>query len=187
MSIQPALLHGWNTDRQTGMVPYRAGRTPTAALVVAILALATGGSKAEAQASDVATYQARVLEVYVDKAIVDINGRRVLVEPIAAGLPFPAAVGSEIQVVGQQRANVLIPRQLILPTGALVESSASGKPPTPDNDRTIEGQLAALGIDVISRPYRRRTYTVVAGRASDGRSVIASFDHNLVLVEVEDA
>ena len=189
MSIQPALLHGWNMKTKASSIGrYLSGRRLIAAVAVAILAIATCGSKAEPQTTDIVTYQARVIEVYLDKAIVDINGRRLLVEPIAAGQAFPAEVGSQIQVVGHQRGNVLIPARIILPSGAVVESpSGSGKPAPSDKDRTIEGQLAALGVDVTGRPYRRRNLTVVAGRANDGRSVIASFDHNLLLVEIEDA
>ena len=148
----------------------------------------TSASKAAPQASDVATYQARVAEVYGDKAVVEIDGRRFLVEPLAPGQPFPAAVGANIQVVGRQQGNVLIPRRIVLPSGAVVEAPpATDKSAPTEKDRTIEGQLATLGIDVTGRPYRRRNYTVVAGRAKDGRSVIASFDHNMRLVELEDA
>ena len=170
------------------MVRYRACRTLLAALLVAVGAMMTSASKAEPQASDVATYQARVAEVYGDKAVVEIDGRRFLVEPLAPGQPFPAGVGSNIQVVGRQQGNVLIPRRIVLPSGAVVEAPpATDKSAPTEKDRTIEGQLATLGIDVTGRPYRRRNYTVVAGRTKDGRSVIASFDHNMQLVELQDA
>lgn len=187
MSIQPALLHGCTMGSKTSsIVPNSATRRLFAA--VAILAVMTCGSKAEPQASDTGTYQARVVEVYADKAIVEIDGRRVLVEPIAPGQAFPADVGVAIQIVGRQRGNVLIPIRIILPSGAIVQSPSVATKPTPSGkDGTIESQLAAHGIEVTGRPYRRRNQTVVAGRASDGRSVIASFDHNLRLVEIEDA
>ncbi len=61
------------------------------AVAVAVLAaVGTGDSKAEPQATNVATYRARVVEVYADKAIIEIDGRRFLLEPIAPGQAFPA-------------------------------------------------------------------------------------------------
>jgi hypothetical protein len=158
------------------------------AAAVAILALVSSGGKAEPQPSDIALHPARVVEIYGDKAIVEIKGRRFLVEPVAPGQPFPADVGSEIQIAGRQRGNVLIPSRIVLPSGAVVQApSGAGAPVPPEKDRTVEGQLAAHGITVSGPPYRRRNHTVVAGRTKEGRSVIAAFDHNLRLVEIEDA
>lgn len=168
---------------ETRTILVSVGRRLIVLAAVAIFSLVSGGSKAEPQASDVATHQARVVEVYGDKAIVEIKGRRFLVEPMAPGQPFPADVGSEIQIVGRQRANVLIPARIVLPSGAVVQAPSG----SPARDRTIESELAAHGITVSGQPYRRRNYTVVAGRTKEGRSVIAAFDHNLRLVEIEDA
>lgn len=173
-------------DTQTAFAP--ASRCWIIAVAVAIFALVSADGKAEPQTSDVATHQARVVEVYGDKAVVEIKGRRFLVEPVAPGRPFPAGIGAEIQIVGQHRANVLIPVRIVLPSGAVVQASpGSGTPAAPEKDRTIENELAAHGITVSGQPYRRRNFTVVAGRTKEGRSVIASFDHNLRLVEIEDA
>jgi hypothetical protein len=174
------------------IVPHRrAGDTLIAAVAVAILAVATYGSKAEPQAADVASYQARVVEIYGDKAIVEIDGQRHLVEPIAPGRAFPSDAGSEIRIVGHRRGNILIPSRIVLPSGSVVQSppdpGLASMPAPSEKDRTIAGQLATHGIEVTGRPYRRRNHTVVAGRGKDGRSVIASFDHNLRLVEIEEA
>lgn len=175
----------------TSMASLRAGRCLTAAIAAVMLALASAGSRAEPQASEVATYQARVLEVYADKAIVEINGRRFLVEPVTPGQTFPADVGADIGLVARQRANVLIPARIILQSGNVIQSTSeaalTSKPAPSGTERTIESQLAAHGISVTGRPYRRRNHTVVAGRTKDGRTVIASLDHNLRLVEIEDA
>ncbi len=84
----------------------------------------------------------------------------------------------------------MIPSRIILPSGAVFQSPSdpgAGSPVLSDRDRTIDGQLAAHGIEVTGRPYRRRNQTVAAGRRNDGRNVIASFDHNLRLVEIEEA
>ena len=174
-------------DTQTSIVPEGSSLRLILAVAMAALAITTWGAKAEPQVSDIGTYQARVVEVYVDRAIVDVNGQRLLVEPIAPGRMFPATAGSEVQIVARQRANVLIPTRIILPSGVVIESAGAATPLPSETDRTVEGQLAAHGISVNGRPYRRRNHTVVAGRTSDGRSVIASFDHNLRLVEIEDA
>jgi hypothetical protein len=169
-------------------VPVRAGRSFIIAVAMAVVALASSGTKAVPQASDVATHQARVIEVYADKAIVEVNGRRFLVEPVVPGQAFPADAGAEIQIIGQQRANVLIPSRIVLPSGVVVQApSGSGTPGAPEKDRTIDSELAAHGITVSGQPYRRRNHTVVAGRTKEGRGVIATFDHNLRLVEIEDA
>lgn len=176
---------------QTNTVLFRVARGGLlAALAAAILAVvaSTHISQAEPQAPDAVTYTARVLEVYADKAIVDIGGRRVLLEPIAPGQAFPGDIGAEIQVVGQQRGNTLLPSRIILPSGAVVQApSDTSNPVLSDRDRSLERQLAAHRIEITGRPYRRRNHTVVAGRRSEGGNVIASFDHNLRLVEIEDA
>jgi hypothetical protein len=188
MSIQAVLLHEGNMEMQTSTVPRPASRDLIVAAAIAILVLMSGAGIAEPQTTHSVKYQGRVLEVYADKAIVEVKGRRFLVEPIAPGEPFPAAVGSEIRIVGSERDNVLIPSRIVLPSGAVVDvRPLPGNPMQPATDNTIESQLAALGIKISSRPYRRRNHTVVAGQDQTGSNVIALFDHNLRLVEIEDA
>jgi hypothetical protein len=160
--------------------------------VLALLTLATGVTAAQdRQAVDL---RARVVEVFGDKAIVDSGGERLLVEPIAPDKAFPAAVGAEIGITGFRLGNVLTPDRVTLPSGATVGRetspaiSPSATPPdSAPGDRSLAGQLAREGVTMVGPPYRKRSYTEVAGRTADGRMVIASFDHSGVLREIEDA
>jgi hypothetical protein len=142
---------------------------------------------AEPIASEPSEYRARIVEIYGDKAIVEIDSRRFLVEAIEPGKPFPADVGSDIRIEGRSRGNVLVPSRITLPSGSTVQRAAEGAGQTPGQDRSIEGQLRDHGITVVGRPYRRRNFTVVEGRGEDGRRVIAVFDSSLRLEEIEEA
>ena len=138
-----------------------------------MLALPALTARPEPQASDAVTYQARVVEVYADKAIVEINGQRFLVEPVISGQAFPADIGAEIQVVGQQRANVIIPTRIVLPSGAVVSSPSdageAGNSAPSEADRSHRGparrswhhgdrpSLPPAQSDDRPRPHQRRS------------------------------
>jgi hypothetical protein len=157
------------------------------AIVAATLLAFTGESRAQAPAPT--EFRARIVEIYGDKAIVEIDGQRFLVEAIQADKPFPSEVGAEIQILGQSRGNVLVPSRITLPSGTTIQRQAEAGPPREPGlgpDRSIEGQLRELGITAVGRPFRRRHQTVVEGRADDGRRVIASFDRGLRLEEIEE-
>jgi hypothetical protein len=135
----------------------------------------------------------RVVEVFGDKAVVEADGERLLVEPIKPNAPFAAVVGAEIEVAGRRNGNVLVPDRLRLPSGAVLQrEEATPAPrlgdasPSPADD-SLEAQLAREGITIVGRPYRKRNYTEVAGRAANGRMVIAVFDQARRLQEIEDA
>ena len=171
----------------------------TAKRIITILALLTLAATGEAAAQDrqAIDLRARVTEVFGDKAIVELGGERLLVEPIAPDKAFPAAIGADIGIAGTRVGNVLTPSRVTLPSGATVEREAPRASPsiapsatTPDaapGDRSLAGQLAREGITMVGSPYRKRYYTEVAGRTADGRMVIASFDHAGRLQEIEDA
>jgi hypothetical protein len=156
------------------------------AIVAATLLAFTGEGRAQAPAAT--EFHARIVEIYGDKAIVEIEGRRFLVEAIQSDKPFPGEVGAEIQIVGESRGNVLVPSQITLPSGASIQRQAvTPGPGRPGGGwERIEGQLRELGITAVGRPFRRRHQTVVEGRADDGRRVIASFDRGLRLEEIEE-
>jgi hypothetical protein len=176
--------------------PFKHLCTPTGrgfalAIVVASLLTFTSEGKAEPQNHDLTEFRARIVEIYGDKAIVEVDGRRFLVESIQSDRPFPGDVGSEIQILGRSRGNVLLPSRITLPSGVSFQRPAvdpgAAKQPGQAQDRSIEAQLRDHGITVVGRPYRRRNYTIVEGRADDGRSVIALFDRGLRLEEIEEA
>jgi hypothetical protein len=156
------------------------------AIVAATLLTHTGEGRAQAPAQT--EFRARIVEIYGDKAIVEIGGQRFLVESIQSDKPFPGEVGAEIEILGQSRGNVLVPSRITLPSGVSVQRQEAGLPREPGlaQDRSIEGQLRELGITAVGRPFRRRHQTVVEGRADDGRRVIASFDRGLRLEEIEE-
>jgi hypothetical protein len=159
--------------------------------LAALVALAATGA-AGAQDRQAVELRARVVELFGDKAIVESAGERLLVEPIAAGQAFPAAIGSEIAIAGFRIGNVLTPSRVTLPSGAVVERAAPPAPPAsaPDatpGDGSLAAQLAREGITMVGPPYRKRHATEVAGRTADGRMVIASFDQGGRLREIEDA
>jgi hypothetical protein len=171
--------------------PISATRRLAAAIVVASLLTLSYGGKGELQAPEAAEYRARIVEIYGDKAIVEVDGQRFLVEPVQPDRPFPADVGSEVRIFGQSRGNVIVPGRIVLPSGATVQRQArdvgTSEQPGQAGDRSIEAQLRNHGITVVGRPYRKRNYTVVEGRADDGRRVIAFFDSGLRLEEIEEA
>jgi len=159
------------------------------AIIAATLLAFTGEGRAQPQPPAATEFRARIVEIYGDKAIVEIDGRRFLVEAIQSDKPFPGEVGAEIQILGQSRGNVLVPSRITLPSGVSVQRQAEVGPPREPGlgpDRSIEGQLRELGITAVGRPFRRRYQTVVEGRADDGRRVIASFDRGLRLEEIEE-
>jgi hypothetical protein len=158
------------------------------AIVAATVLAFAGEGRAQPQAPTPTEFRARILEIYGDKAIVEIDGRRVLVEALQSDKPFPGEVGAEIQIVGYSRDNVLVPSQITLPSGVSIQRQAlETGPGRPGFGRErIEGQLRELGITAVGRPFRRRHQTVVEGRADDGRRVIASFDRGLRLEEIEE-
>jgi len=158
-------------------------------VAIALLAFSDDAG-AQPQTAAPTEFRARVIEIYGDKAIVDIEGGRFLVESIQSDKPFPGEVGSVIQILAYRRDNVLVPSRITLPSGASIQRPASGAGPAKEwglgHDRSIAGQLRELGIAVVGRPFRRRYQTVVEGRADDGRRVIASFDRGLRLEEIEE-
>jgi hypothetical protein len=145
--------------------------------------------RAQLAAPDLKEYRARIVEIYGDKAIVEVDDRRFLVEPVQQDKPFPAEIGADIRIVGQVRENVLVPSMIILPSGSAIQRQTldSGTTGQPADARNIEGQLRKHKIEAVGRPYRRRNSTVVEGRADDGRKVIALFDSGLRLEEIEEA
>lgn len=168
-----------------------AWRGLTVAIAVGGLIALSHEAKTQSSAPELKEYRARIVEIYGDKAIVDVDKRRILVEPIEPEKPFPAELNAEVRIVGDTRGNVLVPSVIILPSGVAIRRQVpdlgpKGQPPA-TNERSIEGQLRKYGIMVVGRPYRRRNYTVVEGRADDGRRVIAVFDSALRLEEIEEA
>ena len=168
-----------------------AGRGLAVAAVFTILIAFPIEGRAQVPAPDLKEYRARVVEIYGDKAIVEVDGRRFLVEPFQPDKPFPAEMGAEVRIVGQAQGNILVPSMIILPSGAAIQRQpldrgATGQP-QPGDARNIEAQLRKHGITVVGRPYRRRNSTVVEGRADDGRKVIGLFDSGLRLEEIEEA
>jgi hypothetical protein len=162
-----------------------------AAIVVTGLFAFSHEGRSQASAADLSEYRVRILEIYGDKAIVEFDGRRFLVEPLQQDSPFPAGIGTDIRIMGRARGNVLVPSVIMLPSGAALnrqasDSGAAGQP-LPADARNIETQLGKHGIALVGRPYRRRNSTVVEGRAEDGRKVIALFDSGLRLEEIEEA
>lgn len=147
--------------------------------------------RAQLSAPDLKEYRARIVEIYGDKAIVEVDGRRFLVEPVQQDKPFPVEIGADVRIVGQVQENVLVPSMIILPSGSAIQrqtldGGATGQP-QPADARNIETQLRKHKIEAVGRPYRRRNSTVVEGRADDGRKVIALFDSGLRLEEIEEA
>lgn len=136
---------------------------------------------------------ALVVEVYGDKALVEIDSRRFLVEPLSAGTPFPAAPGSRIDIAGRRDGNVVTPERLTLPSGDVVRAAGAGAaggstaPPSPAAVPSVEDQLAREGITPLDGPYRKHRFTEVIGRDAAGRKQIVLFDPNGRLREIEDA
>src|SRR5262245_35612415 len=96
------------------------------AIVAATLLGLAGEGRAQPQPPVPTEFRGRIVEIYGDKAIVEIDGRRFLVEAIQSDKPFPADVGSEVQILGESRGNVLVPTQITLPSGVSIQRQASG-------------------------------------------------------------
>src|SRR6266508_5701384 len=115
------------------------------AIVAATLLAFTGEGRAQPQAPIPTEFRGRIVEIYGDKAIVEIDGRRFLVESIQSDKPFPGDMGAEIQVLGYSRGNVLVPSRITLPSGVSIQrqalESGPGREPGVGQDRGIEEQL----------------------------------------------
>src|SRR5258708_24129111 len=114
--------------------------------------------RAELPAQDLKEYRARIVEIYGDKAIVEVDGRRFLVEPFQQDKPFPVEIGADIRIVGHVRENVLVPSMIILPSGSAIQrqtldSGTTGQP-HPADARNIETQLRKHKIEAVRPPSR---------------------------------
>lgn len=147
-----------------------------------LLVLATHGSDSAQVALNAS--DALVIEVFGEKAVIEIDGKRFLVEALPPHTPFPAAAGSRIGIEGRHDGNVVWPDRVTLPSGEILRPAAPGAAPPV---ASVTEQLAREGITAAGRPYRKRNATEIIGRDASGRKLIASFDPSGRLREIEDA